>query len=376
MKVQINTLSWALPSSDSNKMRSIEGARALAALAVVLLHAADLMRVDHFSGHIGLGQIFDFGYVGVDFFFVLSGFIITYIHFFDIGNVESVPRYLWRRFSRIYPIYWVILLLTVVVITLARLSAGKGFSLDIGLSDIPGTILLFMGTGEPKYVGVAWSLQYELVFYVVFCILQINSRVGATIFLAWGLYILAQAFDLVQFKLPLNLSSPYCLEFLFGVTVGAVARRYRLRTSPIMILPVLMAFALATIFEVYGPFGRHGPEGRIALGLASAAVLATLVALENEQLLRTPRWLTRMGSVSYSIYLGHILFINVTYVILLKVGLYHKLPEMVVFLVGVGMALFATVLIGLYAELPLVRTLKDRWPTRPNIALATVSENK
>lgn len=357
-------------------MRSIEGARALAAFAVVLVHAADLMRVDHFSGHIGVGQVFDFGYVGVDFFFVLSGFIITYIHFFDIGNVESVPRYLWRRFSRIYPIFWVILLLTIVVTTLARLAAGKGFGLDIGLSDIPGTVLLLMGTGEPKYVGVAWSLQYELVFYVVFCLLQINSRIGGAVFVAWGLYTLAQILDFVQFKLPLNLSSPYCLEFLFGVVVGAVARRYSLRTSPLMIFPVFMAFALATVFEVYGPFGRHAPEGRIALGLASAAVLATLVALENEQVLRTPIWLARLGSVSYSIYLGHILFINVTYVILLKVGLYHKLPEGAVFLIGVGIALIATTLIGIYVELPLVRTLKDRWPIRPKVALATVAENR
>ena len=111
---------------DNGKMRSIEAARALAAFAVVLLHAANLMRVEHFSGHIGLGGIFDFGYVGVDFFFVLSGFIITYVHFTDIGRIERLPRYLWRRFSRIYPIFWAILLLVVTVTTLARLAGGNG----------------------------------------------------------------------------------------------------------------------------------------------------------------------------------------------------------------------------------------------------------
>lgn len=49
-------------------MASIEAARALAAVAVVLMHAANLMSVEHFSGHIGMGRVFDFGYVGVDFF--------------------------------------------------------------------------------------------------------------------------------------------------------------------------------------------------------------------------------------------------------------------------------------------------------------------
>jgi peptidoglycan/LPS O-acetylase OafA/YrhL len=53
-------------------MASIEATRALAALIVVLLHAANAMRVEHFSGHYGMGNVFDFGYVGVDFFFVLS----------------------------------------------------------------------------------------------------------------------------------------------------------------------------------------------------------------------------------------------------------------------------------------------------------------
>jgi peptidoglycan/LPS O-acetylase OafA/YrhL len=59
----------------STKMASIEAARAFAAISVVLMHCANAMNVDHFSGHVGINSIFDFGYVGVDFFFVLSGFI-------------------------------------------------------------------------------------------------------------------------------------------------------------------------------------------------------------------------------------------------------------------------------------------------------------
>ena len=95
--------------NEKTKMVSLEAARALAAIVVVLLHAANLMNVPHFSGKVGMDGIFDFGYVGVDFFFVLSGFIITYVHFGDIGKPLTIARYLWRRFSRIYPIYWFVL---------------------------------------------------------------------------------------------------------------------------------------------------------------------------------------------------------------------------------------------------------------------------
>jgi peptidoglycan/LPS O-acetylase OafA/YrhL len=133
----------------------------------------------------------------------------------------------------------------------------------------------------------------------------------------------------------------------------------------------LIAFFAAVIFEVYGPFDRHSEAGRIVLGLASAAVLATLVALENDNAIRTPQWLARLGSVSYSIYLGHILFINLTYMALLKAGLYHALPEVVVFMVAVGVALIATALIGFSVELPLVNALKSRSQRRPEDSAVT-----
>lgn len=360
--------------ADSGKLHSIEAARAFAACAVALMHAANLMRVEAFSGHIGLGGIFDFGYIGVDFFFVLSGFIITYVHFADIGRIERTPRYLWRRFSRIFPIYWAILLLSIAFSVLGRLALGKGPGWEIGPRDIAGTVFLMISEGEPKYVGVAWSLQYELVFYLAFCLLLLHARIGRAIFAAWGAFVLARALGWVKMDLPLSLGNPHCLEFLLGVAVGALARRRALR-APFWLLPlVLAAFVAAAIFEVYGPFGRHAPAGRIALGLASAALLATLVALERARALHPPRWLTRIGSVSYSIYLGHILFINLTYMVLLKLGLYHRLPEALVYSIALVVTLSATVMIGFYVELPLVRALKDRWRPRLSRVQASPAE--
>jgi hypothetical protein len=50
-----------------------------------------------------------------------------------------------------------------------------------------------------------------------------------------------------------------------------------------------LAFVAATLFEVYGPFERHSAAGRIALGLAAALVLVTLVGLERQHLLKTPK---------------------------------------------------------------------------------------
>ena len=359
-------------NKETTKMASIEAARAIAAISVVLMHSANAMRVDHFSGHVGLNSLFDFGYVGVDFFFVLSGFIITFVHFKEIGKPENIPRYLWRRFSRIFPIYWTFLLISILLTTLARFATGKGFLLDMDLNDIPGTVFLLIGEGEPKYIGPAWSLQFELLFYVIFCFLYINVRVGASLFIAWAIFLLGHSFNLFELDLPFGLDNAHCFQFLCGVVVGWLARRYTFESSKSTLVWTLIIFISGVIFEVYGPLERHSEIGRIILGLCSASTLAALVGLENSHALKTPCWLARLGSVSYSIYLGHILFVNITLMILLKIGIYHLLPEILVFVIAFGSAVFITTLIGLYVEMPIVNKLKHLYK-KPQIILGSIS---
>jgi peptidoglycan/LPS O-acetylase OafA/YrhL len=341
-------------------MDSIEGARGIAALSVALMHAANLMNVPHFSNHVGMAGVFSFGYVGVDFFFVLSGFIITYVHFADIGQAGSVPRYLWRRFSRIYPIYWTILILAIGTTALGRLALGKDPGIGLGVADIPSTVLLLM-TGEPKFVGVAWTLQFEVMFYLSFCLLLVNARAGTAVFAAWAVAVLVQSSGMVDLKLPASLGNAHCLQFLLGVATGAAARRYQFGASHLALAAAVAALAVAAVLETWVLPGRHSALGRLMLGVASAALLAVLCGLERQRAIRTPGWLVFMGSTSYSIYLGHILFLVIAYAVLLRLGLYHRMPEWAVYCTGLASALAATMLIGRYVELPLVRALKDRW---------------
>ena len=98
---------------NSRKLFAIEASRGVAASAVVFYHAA---RHLHFAyGVPKFMDIFQFGHAGVDLFFVISGFIILFVHYDEIGHPERAPRYLWRRFSRIMPIYWVALAVTVAL---------------------------------------------------------------------------------------------------------------------------------------------------------------------------------------------------------------------------------------------------------------------
>jgi len=370
-------------AAPATRLGSIEAARGLAALAVALMHVASLMNVPAFSGQVGLGGIFAFGYVGVDFFFVLSGFIITYVHHHELGKATALPRYLWRRFSRIFPIYWFVLLLAIGATAAARFVAGQPAGIDIGVADLPGTVFLLMpfhgAAVEPKYIGVAWTLQFEVLFYLAFCVVLLHRRLGLGLLAVWAAYLLAHIAGVVNSELPLHLGSAHCLQFLLGVGVALLARSNVFNgtvvASRTALVGAVLAFVGAVVFEMVGPQGLHSGYGRLALGLASAMVLAVLVALEQSngsvlpntgvaqqtsQPLHCPAWLVKFGSASYSVYLAHILLASIAYTVLLRVGLYHSLPEVVAYGFALAVALGGATAIGYLVELPAVAWLKER----------------
>jgi len=340
------------------RMHSIEAARGIAAFAVVLLHAANLMAVDHFSGRVGLGGLFGFGYVGVDFFFTLSGFIIAFVHFDDIGRPKQLGTYVRKRLVRIYPIYWFCLVLAIAILVTGRMFLNKDTSLGFFNSDIAGTIFL-LPVSAPKFVEVAWSLQYELMFYGAFALLVANRRLGIASFLIWFIAILWRLLLVPENSSFGGLLSAYSLQFLFGVMTAAITRNRDFAwAGKSLFLFGVCCFGTSTYYERAMADAPHGPVGQLLLGFSASLILFSLVELEKKKLIHTPRFMYQLGSVSYSIYLSHIIFLNLAYSVLLKAGLYHRLPEVVVFSLSVVAAAICSVLIGFLVELPLGRLLK------------------
>ncbi len=99
----------------NGKLTLIQTGRGVAACLVVLFHATGLVESPLYWNHSVLGGAFHFGFSGVEFFFVLSGFIIYWAHARDLGRPEQLRKYAWRRFTRIYPTYWVVLALVTPV---------------------------------------------------------------------------------------------------------------------------------------------------------------------------------------------------------------------------------------------------------------------
>src|SRR3954471_22825547 len=89
----------------SQQIRSLQALRGVACLAVVALHMSGYERLVAPHRHL-TGWTPTFGWAGVDLFFVLSGFIITWTQDKMLGQPAAVGSYLVRRLWRIYPLYW------------------------------------------------------------------------------------------------------------------------------------------------------------------------------------------------------------------------------------------------------------------------------
>ena len=161
--------------TSAGRLGSIEACRGIAAAAVVLYHAA--RHLNKIYGLPSLTAVFQFGHAGVDLFFVISGFIILYVHYRDINSPARLRHYVGRRFTRVMPTYWVALALTVL------LAAGGHAGLP-SLSDLIWSVSL-APSDHQLLLGIAWTLRYEIIFYALFCILIVNRIAGLVTMSVW-----------------------------------------------------------------------------------------------------------------------------------------------------------------------------------------------
>lgn len=287
----------------SGRLSTLEAARGLAALAVVSFHTNSAAQ---FIGH-DLLKPLTAGEHGVDFFFVLSGFIMFFVHRGDFGQPQRARDYLMKRFIRLFPILWFV----VGTCLLAKAAIGEPASLSVA-----GTSLFLYPSAERPYPLVLWTLRHEIVFYLAFGVLVLSRRGGLLLFAVWGSACMAQ-FILVALGRPIEgvgafLLSSFQLDFFMG---GLLAEAHRRRTFRPTFLPLFLGLVLVAALvtlEQTMPFHRQDPLdyvsppamlGTLALGFAFTVVLHGLLCIEP--VVTPPNWLLELGAASYAIYLVH-----------------------------------------------------------------------
>jgi peptidoglycan/LPS O-acetylase OafA/YrhL len=285
----------------SRPLHNLQALRGVACLLVVGFHAAEWEQLYGISTPL-FGGLWRFGFAGVDLFFVLSGFIITHAHADQLGRRAALPAYLFRRAWRLLPVYWVMMLLA---------GAACVLVLNWPLSDAgwPGrwtSWLLLLPTDAANIIlPPAWSLTYELTFYLAFAgLFLVPPRWGIGLLAAWGLVVVGGAALRWDVRNPYAglVLSPLVLEFLLGCAVAGLVRTGLIRGGKLAVGLGVMWFATGAMLP--GLIGNTA--GRVAaFGPAAALIVYGLVTAELQGGKVAPRWLRGLGDASYSVYLWH-----------------------------------------------------------------------
>lgn len=352
------------PASPANpkprKLYTLQVYRALAAIFVVLYHANAILR-SYFS-QTPLSEAFEAGHSGVQFFFVLSGFIIWWVHAKDI-DTGKVRAYAWRRAIRIYPVY-IIITLALVPVWFSVPSFGGAYHRQL----VPLLLsLLLIPQSHPPHLAVAWTLNYEIAFYALFGVLIASRRIGLALGfgLAFGAVCALLFWPHRSFPLSFVFGEDNLL-FLFGVAAAYAAQRFpRLqgRIAIVLLLAGTGAFALLAAAETVGVLQHHPVFG---YGVAAAVAMLGATNAQIDRFFANRKILCFLGDASYSIYLLHLVVLSAFAKVARTLHVPGRLGLNGLFIVLVVIGVSAGALLYIFVERPLLRKLRKKVrPARP-----------
>ncbi len=342
------------PPPPKMKLSGVEAGRGVAAVLVVLYHAA-LHIEAHVGGRIAYG-IAHFGHAGVDFFFVLSGFIISFVHHRDIGKPRRLAHYAQRRFTRVFPFYWIVFayyLADQALFHRNELPSGAGVIFNF----------LLLPQAHDPIVGGAWTLVFEVLFYMVIAVAICSRNLGAVLLGAWAL-IIALGFSGHEWGAGISLmhalSSPFCLEFFLGIGAAYVLLTRSIPHSGVVLLAGVVAFALAGITEVMGILNGFGSTARVVYGGCAVLIVLGLVERERLGMIKVPRAMALIGQASYSVYLVHLIAIGIAFKYLARLIVFTTAWSWALWLSLSAFAVVAGILASMWLERPSINFFRAR----------------
>ncbi len=330
----------------STRLGQLDGLRCIAALVVVAYHYTT--RFDERFAHT---QVLPFelswGSLGVELFFVISGFVI----FMTLDRSRTPGDFAVSRFSRLFPTYWAAMLITWCVITLADVPGTTRTVRDLlwNISMLGGSL------GARQIDGAYWSLEIELFFYAWMLLvaafgLPQRGQLWLQLWLA-GSVASGLSARLGGPKLPYIVHHVGLMTWIGWFALGMLAYLWKRDGRPGRASVITLVLALAAIGAQMGP-----GMALFALGCFAAVAAAGLGRLRGVD----ARVLLWLGALSYPLYLVHQEVGMVSMVLLQRAGMAPTLSIAVAFLVALGLA----TALHHGVELPVMQALRGAWKRR------------
>ncbi|WP_178996920.1 acyltransferase family protein [Paenarthrobacter nitroguajacolicus] len=296
-------------------MRSLTGLRFFAAMMVVLLHAAQRFDPIH-----GLTSVVGFGYAGVSFFFMLSGFILAWTS----RDADTARQFYWRRFARVWPLHALTTGMAIVVALLVGLPL-----LWPALTAILTLVQAWFPGPDIKYAfnGPSWSLSCELFFYLLFPwlikVLMRRQRILSTA-IAVGAVMVAVAGACAMLFQPEHLGFLlYTMpafrlgEFVIGILLAiALQRGWRPRISMMqavlgtLIMYGMLALAANLVLHDVARLPYFVADLWMMPGCAAIIAAGAAGDLRGDRGIIRSAPVVRLGQWSFALYLVHELILK------------------------------------------------------------------
>lgn len=322
--------------------------RGAAALAVVLLHAEGMLLPGSSASTYGFGGLFKFGFLGVDFFFVLSGFIIYFVHADHIGKPALAISYISRRAFRILPAYWAVLAFMLLSLPFQKIWP------TISTDWLFGQLVLL---GKTLWVGQAWTLQHEFLFYGFFLLLILIGRTAWLLMLAWIVACVSIAYgkaDVPRSTLFDIVFHPYHAMFLVGIITAqmtrASARAWRYYCLSVSV-SVFGCIAFLSYFNA--SLSSHSANRYYCATAFGNACLVALIVMSRAKI-STPKLFSWLGKISYSMYICHGLVFMVFYSLCIRMNAQALIAPVLIFTVGTLACIAVSALMQRWIEVPAI----------------------
>jgi exopolysaccharide production protein ExoZ len=358
---------------------SLEVYRGFAALFVVLFHYH--FYSSEYLGHPAtLSRLFEGGHSGVEFFFVLSGFIIYYTHWRDIGRPATTLAFIKKRAVRILPMYWIIITFSVIsFVVFSNWGISKGLTFHNIIFDY-----FLLPTSGDLILAPAWTLKHEALFYAIFCLVIFKPTTGIALLSLWQVAIFAT--NLIMLIEGWHLDNAYAryvldihnIGFGIGVLCGAISINSRVPTaSRACLLLIFGIISVATLmgfesFENANFYGAQPFEEQIILSflylLAFAIVILASVGIERNWRITPNSFLFTLGASSYVLYLIHDPLASLLGKVERAIRLTAIVNENAIYCAEICIAVGLAVVLHVWVEKPLTQALRRALQPRRRIS--------